>query len=94
MSEQVTAERRRLAEELHAGIVQQVTALSLAVDSALLHLADGDRDAVAAALHTVRALVDSTMTESRALIDGLRHRPEASRSQVPLDVRRTSGRNA
>lgn len=68
----VVGERRRLAEQLHGGVVQQVTALSLAVDSALLHHADGDAEAVAAALRSVRTVADGAVRECRDLIDGLR----------------------
>jgi signal transduction histidine kinase len=71
-SDAVARERRRLAEELHGGIVQHVTALSLAVDSALLHHADGDAQATMAALRSVRAVADATVRDCRQLIDGLR----------------------
>lgn len=62
----------RLAEVLHGGLVQHVTALALAVDNALLHHAAGDADAVGDALRTARALADATADGCRALIDDLR----------------------
>lgn len=67
----VQAERRRLLHLLHGGIVQQVTALSLAVDSAQLHAAQGRHDELRAALRTARGLADTTVTECRALLDRL-----------------------
>lgn len=70
--ERLARERARVADVLHSGVVQQVTALSLAVDNALLHHAAGDVDGVAAALRTARALADTTATGCRALIDDLR----------------------
>lgn len=70
--EAVARERRRLAKQLHGGVVQQVTALSLAVDSVLLHHADGDAEAVRAALRSVRAVADATVRDCHELIDGLR----------------------
>ncbi len=63
--------RQRLADDLHAGVVQQVTALSLAVDNALLHHADGDAAGVGEALRAVRAIADGAVAECRRLIDGL-----------------------
>lgn len=68
----VARERQRLAAQLHGGVVQQVTALSLAVDSALLHHADGDVAAVETALRSARAAADAAMRDCRQLIDGLR----------------------
>jgi signal transduction histidine kinase len=67
----VERERRRLAAQLHGGVVQQVTALALAVDSALLHHADGDAPAVEAALRSARAAADAAVSDCRQLIDGL-----------------------
>lgn len=52
--------------------MQQVTALSLAVDSALLHHADGDVAAVEAALRSVRTAADAAVNDCRRLVDGLR----------------------
>lgn len=72
----VTRERQRLSEVLHSGIVQQVTALSLAVDSALLHHADGDIEAVGDALRTIRRFSDTTIASCRTLIDELRGHPD------------------
>ena len=72
MSESLARVRARLADELHDGIVQQVTALSLAVDNAVLHLAAGDDRAVASALRTARTLADTTAASCRTLIDDLR----------------------
>lgn len=66
------AERRRLAELLHGGIVQQITALSLAVDSALLHDAEGRSDEALAALSVVRRVTDVTVADCRALLEELR----------------------
>jgi signal transduction histidine kinase len=75
MSEAIThavqAERRRLLHLLHGGIVQQVTALSLAVDSALLHAVEDRDDELRAALRTARSLADTTVTECRAVLDQL-----------------------
>lgn len=71
MDTEIVRERRRLAEELHAGVVQQVTALSLAVDTALLHHADGDATGVGAALRALRAIADATVADCRGLIDAL-----------------------
>ena len=71
----VEAERRRLSQLLHGGIVQQVTALSLAVDSALLHDAEGRSDEVRSALHTARKIAETTVTDCRALLDQLEGRP-------------------
>lgn len=68
----VMGERHRLAEALHAGLVQRVTALSLAVDNALLHHAQGDSVAVGAALCALRAHADEAIDDCRALIDELR----------------------
>ncbi|CAN5817381.1 hypothetical protein BH23ACT10_BH23ACT10_00590 [soil metagenome] len=70
-------ERRRLADALHAGLVQQVTVLSLAVDNALLHHSDGDSEAVGTALRTVRTHADVAVADCRALIDGLRTHTDA-----------------
>jgi signal transduction histidine kinase len=67
----VQAERRRLSQLLHGGIVQQVTALSLALDSALLHDAEGRADEVRSALHTARKIAETTVTDCRALLDHL-----------------------
>lgn len=67
----VQAERRRLSHLLHGGIVQQVTALSLAVDSALLHAAEGRSAELQAALGTARRIADTTVTDCRALLDHL-----------------------
>jgi signal transduction histidine kinase len=64
----VQAERRRLSHLLHSGIVQQVTALSLAVDSALLCAAEDRPDALWAALRTARSIADTTVTDCRALL--------------------------
>jgi signal transduction histidine kinase len=71
----VQAERRRLSQLLHGGIVQQVTALSLAVDSALLHDAEGRIDEVRSALHTARKIAETTVTDCRALLDHLGDHP-------------------
>lgn len=70
-------ERGRLADALHAGLVQRVTALSLAVDNALLHHADGDAAAVGRALRSIRVHADETIADCRAVIDGLRDRTDA-----------------
>lgn len=67
----VQAERRRLVHLLHGGVVQQVTALSLAVDNALLHAAGGRHDDLHAALRTARSLADTTISECRSLLDQL-----------------------
>lgn len=67
----VQAERRRLSQLLHGGIVQQVTALSLALDSALLHEAEGRHDEMRSALRTARIIADTTVTDCRALLDQL-----------------------
>lgn len=64
------AERQRLARRLHDGVVQQVTALSLAVDSALLRRDGGGAD-VDDALRAVRALADRAVRDCRALMDDL-----------------------
>jgi signal transduction histidine kinase len=64
----VQAERGRLSHLLHGGIVQQVTALSLAVDSALLSAADERLDDVRTALRTARSIADTTVTDCRALV--------------------------
>lgn len=72
VSAAVAAERRRLAEQLHDGVVQQVTALSLAVDSALLHDRDGDPEAVGTTLRSIRTIADAAVRDCRELIDGLR----------------------
>lgn len=68
----IERERRRLSEVLHGSVVQQVTALSLAVDSALLHHADGDLAAVGDALRTIRRISDTTIADCRTMIDELR----------------------
>ncbi|MBW3604046.1 MAG: hypothetical protein KY460_03865 [Actinobacteria bacterium] len=68
----VAGERHRLADTLHAGLVQRVTALSLAVDNALLHDARGDSAAVGAALRVLRTHADEAIEDCRALIDELR----------------------
>lgn len=70
--DRLARERERVAELVHGGVVQQVTALSLAVDNALLHHAAGDAEGVAAALRTARELADRAATGCRALIDELR----------------------
>jgi signal transduction histidine kinase len=70
-TEALRAERRRLSHLLHGGIVQQITALSLALDSALLHDAEGRADDMRAALRTARSVADATATECRALLDRL-----------------------
>ena len=67
----VTRERRWLAAQLHDGVVQQVTALSLAVDSALLHHADAGSAGLESALRSIRAIADATVGDCRALIDAL-----------------------
>lgn len=64
----VQAERRRLSHLLHGGIVQQVTALSLAVDSALLSAAEERQDDLRTALRTARSIADTTVTDCRALL--------------------------
>lgn len=68
----VARERQRLAAQLHGGLVQQVTALSLALDNALLHHEDGDAAAVEVALRSARAAADGAVRDCRHLIDGLR----------------------
>lgn len=73
----VDDERRRLAAQLHRGVVQQVTALSLAVDSALLHHADGDAAATEGALRSARAVADLAVADCRTLIDGLHNHTDA-----------------
>ncbi len=67
------AERQRLARRLHDGVVQQVTALSLAVDSALLRRDAGDAGVAGVddALRTVRALADRAVRDCRVLMDDL-----------------------
>lgn len=67
----VQAERRRIAHVLHGGIIQQITALSLAIDSALLHDGEGRRDQLRSALQTAREIADLTVADCRALIDEL-----------------------
>jgi signal transduction histidine kinase len=67
----VQAERRHLSLVLHGGIVQQITALSLAVDCALLHEAEGRSDLMRSALHTARRIADTTVTDCRELLDQL-----------------------
>jgi signal transduction histidine kinase len=69
----VHAERERLASVLHAGIIQQITALSLAIDSAMLHAAEGDADKVSEALRTARRVADLAIADCRALLYDLRH---------------------
>jgi len=64
----VQAERRRLSHLLHGGIVQQVTALSLAVESALLYAADDRPEDLRTALRTARRIADTTVTDCRALL--------------------------
>ena len=64
----VQAERRRLSHLLHGGIVQQVTALSLAVDSALLSAAEERQDDLRTALRTARSIADTTVPDCRALL--------------------------
>lgn len=73
----VAAERQRLAHALHAGIAQQLTVLSLAIDSALLHDADGRAEQVRAALRTARGVVDAAATDCRRLIGELRDTGDA-----------------
>jgi len=72
MPDTLQAERQRIAHALHGGIVQQVTALSLAIDSALLHDGDGRHDEVSAALRTAREIADLVVEDCRWLLDGLR----------------------
>ena len=67
----VQAERRRLSHLLHGGFVQQVTALSLAVDNALLHAAEGRPEDLRTALRTARRIADTTVTGCRELLDEL-----------------------
>jgi signal transduction histidine kinase len=67
----VQAERRRLSHLLHGGIVQQVTALSLAVDNAVLCSADDRHDELRAALRTARRIADMAVIDCRALLDQL-----------------------
>lgn len=71
-SHAVRTERRRIAHALHGGVVQQITALSLAIDSALLHDGEGRREQVSAALRTAREIADLTVTQCRDLLDELR----------------------
>lgn len=73
----VQAERRRLSHLLHGGIVQQVTALSLAADNALLYAAEDRLDELRTALRTARRIADSTVTDCRALLDQLVGGPDA-----------------
>lgn len=70
-TEALRAERRRLAQLLHGGIVQQITALSLALDSALLSDAEGRVDDMRAALRTARGIADAATADCRSLLDGL-----------------------
>jgi signal transduction histidine kinase len=72
MPDTLQAERQRIAHALHGGIVQQITALSLAIDSALLHDGDGRHHEVSAALRTARELADLVVQDCRGLLDGLR----------------------
>lgn len=67
----ISAERHRLARQLHSGVIQQATALSLAIDSALLHDADGRSEQVRAALGMARRIADALVTDCRALLDEL-----------------------
>lgn len=67
----VRRERRRIAHVLHGGIVQQITALSLAIDSALLHDGEGRREQATAALRTLRGIADLTVADCRRLLDEL-----------------------
>jgi signal transduction histidine kinase len=71
----VQAERERLSQLLHGGIVQQVTALSLALDSALLHDVEGRDHEMRSALRTARTIADTAVTDCRALLDHLGDRP-------------------
>lgn len=73
---EVRDERERLARLLHAGLVQQVTALSLAVDSAMLHATDGYTDELRQALHTARRIADLAIADCRAVLDDLRNRQD------------------
>lgn len=68
----VQAERQRIAHALHGGIIQQITALSLAIDSALLHDGEGRSNQVSAALRTARKIADLTVADCRKLLDELR----------------------
>ena len=67
----VQTERRRIARVLHGGIIQQITALSLAIDSALLHDGEGRREQASAALRTLREIADLTALDCRRLLDEL-----------------------
>ena len=58
------AERQHIAHALHGGIIQQVTALSLAIDSALLHDGEGRSNEMSAALRSARKIADLTAAES------------------------------
>lgn len=68
----VQAERQRIAHALHGGIIQQITALSLAIDSALLHDGEGRSNQVSAALRSARQIADLTAADCRRLLDELR----------------------
>lgn len=70
---EVRDERERLARLLHGGLVQQVTALSLAVDSAMLHATDGQADELRRALQTARRIADLAIADCRAVLDDLRN---------------------
>lgn len=72
MEHAVQAERQRIAHALHGGIIQQITALSLAIDSALLHDGEGRSNQVSAALRSARQIADLTAADCRRLLDELR----------------------
>lgn len=69
----VLTERRRVAHELHGGVVQQVTAVSLAIDNALLHDDAGRHDRSRVALETARRITDLLVSDCRRLLDELSH---------------------
>lgn len=61
--------RRHLVDRLHGGLVQHVTALSLAVDAVdLAHTAGANDPRVRAALGTARRLADLAIADCRALL--------------------------
>jgi signal transduction histidine kinase len=87
---------RRLAEQLHDGVVQELTAAALFLDSAMLHVPAEDtatRELLDQAIDALR----KTMTSCRQVMDGLVPSPHGAddiRTLLGSLARRATGRAA
>jgi len=83
-----TAERRRMARDLHDTLAQGVSGLVLQLEALKAHLTDGREEK---ALNIVRLALDrarSTLASSRAAIDNLREIPESLQEAMKAKIER------